>query len=57
MADDTEAIAATLGLKRYALVGHSMGAGHALQLAEEHPNRYAAVAALGGGRVNKVESL
>jgi predicted esterase len=43
--------------KRVYLIGHSMGAAHALQLAEEHPDRYAAVAALGGGRVDKAESL
>jgi pimeloyl-ACP methyl ester carboxylesterase len=43
--------------KRVYLVGHSMGARHALQLAEEHPERYAAVAVLGGGRVNKPEAL
>lgn len=43
--------------KRVFLVGHSMGAGHAVQLAEEHPERYAAVAALGGGRVRKPAAL
>jgi predicted esterase len=43
--------------KRVYLIGHSLGATHALQLAQEHPERYAAVAALGGGRVDKAESL
>jgi predicted esterase len=43
--------------RRVYLLGHSMGARHALQLAEEHPDRYAAVAVLGGGRVNKPETL
>lgn len=35
--------------KRVYLIGHSMGAGHAVQLAQQHPGRFAAVAALGGG--------
>jgi predicted esterase len=44
--------------KRVYLVGHSMGAGHAVQLAQQEPKRYAAVAALGGGgRVNKGDTL
>jgi len=44
--------------KRVYLVGHSMGAGHALQLAQKDPERYAAIAALGGGgRVAKADTL
>jgi predicted esterase len=44
--------------KRVYLVGHSMGAGHAVQLAQQEPKRYAAVAALGGGgRVTKGDVL
>jgi predicted esterase len=44
--------------KRVYLVGHSMGAGHAVQLAQQDVGRYAAVAALGGGgRVSKPEAL
>lgn len=35
--------------KRTFLVGHSMGAGQAVRLAQQHPGRFAAVAALGGG--------
>jgi len=44
--------------KRVYLIGHSMGAERAMQLVQEHPGRYAAVAALGGGgRVNNSEAL
>lgn len=44
--------------KRVYLVGHSMGAAHAVELAQKNPDRYAAVAALGGGgRVTKGETL
>ena len=44
--------------KRVYLVGHSMGAGHAVQLAQQEPKRYAAIAALGGGgRVAKGDAL
>jgi predicted esterase len=44
--------------KRVFLVGHSMGAGHAVQLAQENPGRYAAVAALGGGgRITKRDAV
>ena len=44
--------------KRVYLVGHSMGAGHAVQLAQQDPGRYAAVAALGGGgRITKPDAL
>jgi predicted esterase len=44
--------------KRVYLVGHSMGAGHAVDLAQKNPDRYAAVAALGGGgKLSKPESL
>lgn len=47
-----------IDLKRVYLVGHSIGAGHAIQLAQKDPDRYAAIAALGGGgRVSKAESL
>lgn len=35
--------------RRMFLVGHSMGAGQVMRLAEKHPGRFAAVAALGGG--------
>jgi hypothetical protein len=35
--------------KRVFLIGHSMGAGQAVRLAEKHPGRFAAIAALGGG--------
>jgi predicted esterase len=34
---------------RVYLLGHSMGAGHAVELAQKDPGRYAAVALLGGG--------
>ena len=44
--------------KRVYLVGHSMGAAHVIDLAQQHPGRFAAVAALaGGGRVTKPEAL
>jgi predicted esterase len=44
--------------KRVYVVGHSMGAGHAIQLAQANPGRFAAVAALGGGgRVTKPEAF
>lgn len=44
--------------KRVYVVGHSMGAGHAIQLAQQNPGRFAAVAALGGGgRVAKPDAL
>jgi predicted peptidase len=44
--------------KRVYLIGHSMGAGHAVDLAKKNPDRYAAVAALGGGgKLSKAESL
>ena len=40
--------------KRVFLVGHSMGAAHAVELAQRHPGAFAVVAALGGGgRVRK----
>jgi predicted esterase len=35
--------------KRVFVVGHSMGAGQAVQLVQKHPNFFAAAAALGGG--------
>lgn len=42
--------------KRVFLVGHSMGAGQAIDLVQRHPGRFAAVAVLGGGgRVRKPE--
>jgi predicted esterase len=44
--------------KRVFLIGHSMGAGHAVELAQRNPERYAAMAALGGGgRLTKAEAL
>lgn len=44
--------------KRVYLIGHSMGAGHVIQLAQQHPERFAAVAALGGGgRIAKPQAL
>lgn len=44
--------------KRVFLVGHSMGAGHVIQLTTQNPERFAAVAALGGGgRITKPEPL
>ncbi len=44
--------------KRVYVVGHSMGAGHAVQLALRNPDRYRAVAALGGGgQVAKADLL
>lgn len=40
--------------KRVFVVGHSMGAAQAVELAQDHPGKFAAVAALGGGgRVRK----
>jgi alpha/beta hydrolase fold len=35
--------------KRVYLIGHSLGAAHAMQLAQKHPGKFAALAALGGG--------
>ncbi len=44
--------------KRMFLVGHSMGAGQAVALAQQSPERWAGVAALGGaGRVSKPETF
>jgi predicted esterase len=44
--------------KRVYLIGHSMGAGHAIELVQKDPGRYAAVAALGGdGKVTKRDAL
>jgi predicted esterase len=41
---------------RIFLVGHSMGAGQAIELVQQHPGKFAAVASLGGaGRVRKKE--
>ena len=41
---------------RVFVVGHSMGAAQAVELAQQHPGKFAAVAALGGsGRVRKAE--
>ena len=41
MADDVAAMAETLGLQRFVLVGHSMGGGVALTYAGRHPDRVA----------------
>lgn len=47
-----------LDMKRVFVVGHSMGAGHALQLTQKMPERFTAVAALGGGgRVGKADAI
>jgi predicted esterase len=44
--------------KRVYLIGHSMGAGHALELAQKDPGRYAGIALLGGsGKIAKREAL
>jgi predicted esterase len=44
--------------KRVYLIGHSMGAGHAVELAQKNPDRYAAVAALGGGgKLTKADAV
>ncbi|HKA07470.1 MAG TPA: alpha/beta fold hydrolase, partial [Gemmataceae bacterium] len=44
--------------KHVYLIGHSLGAAHAVLLAQRHPGRFAAIAALGGsGRVTKPEAL
>jgi predicted esterase len=44
--------------KRVYLLGHALGAAHATALAQQHPGRFAAVAALGGGgRVTKADAL
>lgn len=44
--------------KRVYLIGHSMGAGHVLQLTQQTPERYAAGAALGGGgRITKADKV
>ena len=40
-----------IDMKRVYLVGHSMGAGHAVLLAQKHPGKFAGVAALAGGGV------
>jgi hypothetical protein len=46
-----------LDLKRVFIVGQTMGATQALELAEQHPDRFAAVAALGGGRVLNAKAV
>ena len=38
-----------LDAKRTFVVGHSMGAGQTISLAQKHPGRFAAIACLGGG--------
>lgn len=44
--------------KRVYLIGHSMGAAHAMELAQREPGRYAAIAVLGGaGKLTKPDSL
>ncbi len=44
--------------KRIYIVGHSMGAGHAIGLVQQKPDLYAAVACLGGaGRITKPEAF
>lgn len=44
--------------KRVYLIGHSMGAGHAIELAQKNPGRFAAVAVLGGGgKITKPDAL
>jgi predicted esterase len=44
--------------KRVFLVGHSMGAAQATELAQQHPGTFTAVACLGGGgRVRQPETL
>jgi non-heme chloroperoxidase len=47
-AADAIALADALGLHRFAVVGHSMGAANALRLAIENPGRVAALALVGG---------
>lgn len=47
-ASDAIALADALGLERFAVVGHSMGAANALRLAIEHPGRVAALGLVGG---------
>ena len=47
-----------IDINRVYVAGHSMGAGHAIELAQKHPGRFAAVAALGGGgKVSKPEAI
>lgn len=47
-----------IDLKRVYLVGHSMGAGHALTLSQQAADRFAGVAALGGGgMIRKTEAF
>jgi predicted esterase len=47
-----------IDINRVYVVGHSMGAGHAIELAQKHPDRFGAVAALGGGgKVTKPEAI
>jgi pimeloyl-ACP methyl ester carboxylesterase len=41
MADDIEAVVATLGIGKFALIGHSMGGGVSLAYAGRHPDRVA----------------
>lgn len=44
--------------KRVFVLGHSMGAAQSIELAQEHPGKFAAVAALGGGgKVRKPEAF
>ncbi len=47
-----------IDLKRVFLVGHSMGAGNAVELVQKNPGTYAGLASLGGaGRVRKPEAF
>src|SRR5205823_13968091 len=44
--------------RRVYLVGHSMGAAHAVEVAQSSPGKFAAIAALGGGgNVRRPETL
>lgn len=47
-----------IDLKRVYIVGHSMGAGQALALSQQNPEKFAGVAALGGGgMIRKAEAF
>jgi hypothetical protein len=46
-----------IDLKRVFIVGQAMGATQALDLAEQHPDKFAAIAALGGGRILDAKTI
>ncbi len=51
-----ETLRTRLGLKRWAVVGNSLGAGYALAYAQHHPKRISAVGLISGGRIRLSEA-